>query len=143
MTGFIWQGSTGARAVEHLRKCAPGTVIESPTFAVILKVDPRALHQLLENALQLRLLRKVRIEGKTCVGWTLGAARIGATIEQRTERRAANDPPRPPRRERRRTPTDPANAPRRPFVTIAWQPLWTSWHASADTKPPARKRRRS
>lgn len=105
MTGFIWQGSKGAQAVEHLRKLEVGTVIESPTFAVILDVDPRALHQLLENAVKLRMLKKVRVPGRTCIGWTLGAGRIGATIERR------RDPPAPPPEgapQRRRT--DPANA---------------------------------
>lgn len=131
MTGFIWSGSKGAQAVEHLRSCEMGTVIESPTFAAILKVDPRALHQLLENAVKLRMLKKVRVPGRTCVGWTLGAGKIGATIERRRDPVA---PPLPGGPQRRRT--DPANkaANDSPAYAPEWPPQFKSQWTEPDKK---------
>lgn len=96
--GFLWEGSTGARAVAMLRALPPGTVVFTPEFAAALNVDAGALHQLLANAVQLRYLKKIRGRGP-CIGWTLGAGNESATIERR---RPARPPLSPEEIERRR-----------------------------------------
>jgi hypothetical protein len=131
--GFLWEGSTGARAVAMLRALPQGTVIETPRFAAALGVDPGALHQLLANAVQLRLLKKIRGRGP-CIGWTLGAGNVNATIERRR-------PPRPPltpeEAERRR-----AAAERReergvaqPAISAFSPPAWPPGFVSQLTPP--------
>ena len=97
--GFLWAGSTGARAVQMLRGKPPGTIIETPDFALLLDANPVALHQLLANAVQLRLIKKLRTRGRPCIGWTLGAGNVNATIELHRPPRPA---PSPEQLERRR-----------------------------------------
>lgn len=79
--GFLWQGSTGARAVEILRGLPIGTGIATPEFAEMLGVRAQALHQLLANAVGLRLIKKVR--GGHCIIWKIGAGNDSANIEVR------------------------------------------------------------
>lgn len=114
--GFMVEGSTGARAVAMLKAMPQGTIIETPDFAMALSVKPGALHQLLANAVKLRLIKKVRTRGSPCIGWALGAGNVGTTIEprrapamppsledlarrqlaeQRRQQRAAQQPPAP------------------------------------------------
>jgi hypothetical protein len=81
--GFLWEGSTGARAVQILQDLPQGTTIATPDFARQLGVSGAALHQLLANAVKLRLLKKVRTRGSPCIGWALGAGSVGTTIEPR------------------------------------------------------------
>lgn len=88
--GFMVEGSTGARAVAMLKAMPQGTIIDTPEFALLLEVKAGALHQLLANAVKLRLIKKVRRRGSPCIGWALGAGNVGTTIEPRRE------PPTPP-----------------------------------------------
>ena len=88
--GFMVEGSTGARAVAMLKGLPQGTIIDTPEFAMALEVKPGALHQLLANAVKLRLIKKVRRRGSPCMGWALGAGNEGTTIEPRRV------PPAPP-----------------------------------------------
>lgn len=88
--GFMVEGSTGARAVAMLKAMPQGTIIDTPEFAMLLEVKAGALHQLLANAVKLRLIKKVRRRGSPCIGWKLGAGNEGTTIEPRRE------PPVPP-----------------------------------------------
>lgn len=80
--GFLWDDSTGARAVKFLRQQEQGFVIDSVAFASVLGVKPGALHQLLANALKLHYVRKVYGLG-ACVGWKLGPGGDSMTIERR------------------------------------------------------------
>lgn len=77
--GFLWEGSTGARAVQILRDLPQGTSIATPDFARQLGVSGAALHQLLANAVNLRLIKKIRNRGH-CILWALGAGNDSATI---------------------------------------------------------------
>ncbi len=86
--GFLWEGSTGARAVQLLRKKEPGTIMLTPELAKALGAKQTLLHQLLSNALNLRLLKKVRVPGSAFTGWKLGAGNVSANIEPK-------QPPRP------------------------------------------------
>jgi len=88
--GFLWEDSTGARAVKFLREHEQGFVIDSVPFATALGVKPGALHQLLDNALKLRFVKKVYGRGR-CVGWKLGAAGDSVTIERRKARTPLSD----------------------------------------------------
>lgn len=81
--GFLWEGSTGARAVQLLREQPPGTVMLTPDLAKALSAKQTLLHQLLANAVNLRLLKKVRAPGIAFTGWKLGAGNDGANIERR------------------------------------------------------------
>lgn len=81
--GFMVEGSTAARAVAMLKGMPQGTIIETPEFAMALGVKAGALHQLLANAVNLRLIKKVRSRGSPFIGWALGAGNVGATIEPR------------------------------------------------------------
>ena len=143
--GFLWEDSTGARAVKMLRAMDPGTVIETPEFAMALGVDPGALHQLLANAVQLRYLKKIR--GRSpCIGWTLGAGNDSATIERRKprpeptpaeleRRRAASD------RRRRRIDPDAAMATHAAQIApLSWPPGFVSTFSSPELRyqPPRR-----
>ncbi len=80
--GFMWEGSTGARAVQLLKELPQGTVIFTPQFAAMLEVKAGALHQLLANAVKLRLVKKIRGRGP-CIGWAIGGGNDSATIERR------------------------------------------------------------
>ncbi len=81
--GFMVEGSTGARAVAMLKQLPQGTIIDTLEFAMALGVKSGALHQLLANAVKLRLIKKVRRRGQPCIGWALGAGNVGTTIEPR------------------------------------------------------------
>ena len=74
--GFLWEGSTGARAVQLLRTMPPGTVMLTPDLAKALGAKQTLLHQLLANAVSLRLIKKVRVEGSAFSGWKLGAGEL-------------------------------------------------------------------
>ena len=134
--GFLWEGSTGARAVQLLKELPQGTVIDTNDFAARLEVKPGALHQLLANAVNLRLIKKMHIRGHHCVGWKLGPGNDSVTIE----RRKPQAPPTPAeiarRRaatERRRRRADARNAPRPPAQApsgVAWPPGFVSTFAS-------------
>ncbi|MGN6526752.1 MAG: hypothetical protein ACTHL8_10210 [Burkholderiaceae bacterium] len=113
--GFMWEGSTGSRALAILKALPQGAVILTPDFARQLGVEARALHQLLANALKLRLVKKVRQRGVVCVGWKLGPGNISATIE----RRRAPAPGAPPRRRRPRGELPPAPPP--PALFVHWE----------------------
>lgn len=80
--GWLWEGSTGARAVQLLREQPQNTVIFTKDLAARLEVAPGALHQLLANAVSLRLIKKVRDLGPQ-IGWKLGGGNDSATIERR------------------------------------------------------------
>ena len=118
--GFLYEGSTGARALQMLREMPDDTIIGTPQFADMLGVKPGALHQLLANAVELRLIRKVRGRGP-CIGWTLGLGNEGVTIERRQEKAAA-----PPRVER--APRQAAPAPAAPAYHFdrSWPPAFVS-----------------
>jgi hypothetical protein len=81
--GFMVEGSTGARAVAMLKGMPQGTIIDTPEFAMLLAVKPGALHQLLDNAVKLRLIKKIRRRGSPCIGWALGAGNESAIIVPR------------------------------------------------------------
>jgi hypothetical protein len=81
--GFLWEGSTGSRALQVLRALPQGTEILTPEFAEMLGVKAIALHQLLANAVDLRMIKKVRKKGRPCIGWTLGPGNVSVTIERR------------------------------------------------------------
>lgn len=83
--GFMVEGSTSARAVAMLKALPQGTIIDTPDFAAALSVKPGALHQLLANAVKLRLIKKVRTRGSPFIGWALGAGNVGVTIEPKRE----------------------------------------------------------
>ena len=80
--GFLWEDSTGARAVKYLRGQEQGTELETNDFAAALQVKAGALYQLLANAVKLRYIKKVRGPGQS-IRWKLGAASDSATIERR------------------------------------------------------------
>jgi hypothetical protein len=84
--GFLWEGSTGARAVQLLRTKEPGTIMQTPELAQALGAKQTLLHQLLSNAVNLRLLKKVRVPGSAFTGWKLGAGNDSANIEPRPPR---------------------------------------------------------
>jgi hypothetical protein len=81
--GFMWEGSTGERAVQLLKGLPQGTVVDTVDLAARLDVKPGALHQLLANAVKLRMVVKVHIRGHYCVGWRLGPGGDSVTIERR------------------------------------------------------------
>jgi hypothetical protein len=85
--GFLWEGSTGARAVQLLREQPPGTVMLTPDLAQALGAKRTLLHQLLANAVSLRLIKKVRMEGSAFSGWKLGAGNDSANIEPKSPQR--------------------------------------------------------
>lgn len=143
--GFMVEGSTGARAVAMLKAMPQGTIIDTPEFALALGVKAGALHQLLANAVKLRLIKKVRARGSPCIGWALGAGNVGTTIEPRRV------PPAPPtledlerrrlaelRRQQRA-----ASAPSTPaFIRDAnWPPGFVSTFSSPELRyrPPAER----
>jgi hypothetical protein len=80
--GFLWEGSTGARAVKYLRSREQGTELETNDLAAALDVKAGALYQLLANAVRLRFIRKVPGPGQS-IRWKLGAAGDSVTIERR------------------------------------------------------------
>lgn len=80
--GFLWEGSTGARAVKFLREQGQGTELETSDLAAALDVKAGALYQLLANAVKLRFIRKVPGPGQS-IRWKLGAAGDSVTIERR------------------------------------------------------------
>jgi hypothetical protein len=88
--GFLWEGSTGARAVQLLREQPPGSVMLTPDLAKALGAKQTLLHQLLANAVSLRLIKKVRVDGSAFSGWKLGAGNDSANIERRPARPAAS-----------------------------------------------------
>lgn len=88
--GFLWEGSTGARAVQLLREQPPGTVMLTPDLAKALGAKQTLLHQLLANAVGLRLIKKVRVDGSAFSGWKLGAGNDSANIERKPARPAAS-----------------------------------------------------
>jgi len=85
--GFLWEGSTGARAVQLLREQPPGTVMLTPDLAKALGARQTLLHQLLANAVSLRHIKKVRVDGSPYSGWKLGAGNDSANIEPKPPRR--------------------------------------------------------
>jgi len=85
--GFLWEGSTGARAVQLLRAMPPGTVMLTPDLARALGAKQTLLHQLLANAVSLRLIKKARVEGSAFSGWKLGAGNDSANIEPKSPQR--------------------------------------------------------
>ena len=97
--GFMVEGSTGARAVAMLKGLPQGTILDTPEFAMALGVKPGALHQLLANAVNLRLIKKVRTRGNPCMGWKLGGGNESSTVEPR---RSPAPPPTAEELERRR-----------------------------------------
>lgn len=140
--GFMVEGSTGARAVAMLKALPTGTIIETPEFALALGVKAGALHQLLANAVKLRLIRKRRERGCPCIGWQLGPGNVGTTIEPR------RNPPSPEEMDRRRAAA--ARRARRAAITPAepvfrrdsnWPPGFVSTFTSPELKyqPPSEK----
>jgi predicted DNA-binding transcriptional regulator AlpA len=85
--GFLWEGSTAARAVQLLRTMPPGTVMLTPELAKALGAKQTLLHQLLANAVGLRLIAKVSLPGTPFSGWKLGAGNDSANIEPRAPKR--------------------------------------------------------
>ncbi|MGN6528467.1 MAG: hypothetical protein ACTHL8_18920 [Burkholderiaceae bacterium] len=81
--GFMWEGSTGSRALAILKGLPQGTALTTADLAARLGVKPRALHQLLAHALQLRLIAKVRRRGVVSVSWRIGPGNVSATVERR------------------------------------------------------------
>lgn len=128
--GFLWEDSTGARAVKFLRDKEQGTELETSDFAAALGVKAGALYQLLANAVKLRYIKKVRGPGQS-IRWKLGPGGDSVTIERRRteatltaaelERRRAANTLRRQRAEARRTPSPP---PMRP--PIDWPPGFVS-----------------
>ncbi len=128
--GFLWEGSTGARAVKLLRELEQGQGIPTPQFARMLGVRAQALHQLLANAVSLRLIKKVR--GGQCIIWKIGAGNDSATIERRRPAAPALTPEELARREaaaQRRRDREAARAASEPLVRITppdWPPRFVS-----------------
>jgi hypothetical protein len=85
--GFLWEGSTGARAVQLLRARPQGTVMLTRELAEALGAKQSLLHQLLANAVNLRLLKKVRVAGSQFTGWKLGPGNDSANIEPKSLQR--------------------------------------------------------
>lgn len=81
--GFLWEGSTGARAVKFLRAQDQGFAIDTDALARALNVKAGALYQLLANAVKLRYIKKVHGPGQS-IRWKLGAGGGDmVTIERR------------------------------------------------------------
>ena len=126
--GFLWEDSTGARAVKWLREKEQGFVVDTITFAEALNVKPGALHQLLANAVKLRYIKKVYGRGP-CVGWKLGAAGDSVTIERRKAAQPASAEELARRRAasaRRRQRVGQQHAAASPAPAIAWPPGFVS-----------------
>jgi len=96
--GFLWEGSTGARAVQLFREMPHGTVLDTTALADMLGVRGGALHQLLARAVELRLVKKIRGKRPRSL-WALGPGNDSATIERH---RAPPPAPTPEEIERRR-----------------------------------------
>ncbi len=127
--GFMWEGSTGARAVKLLREQPQGTVILTPKFAEMLGVKAIALHQLLANAVDLRMIKKGPARrGVPASAGRSGSGNISVTIESaasRSSRRPASRisraaAPRPSERRNRPAPPPP------PSFRVDWPPGFVS-----------------
>jgi len=139
--GFLWEDSTGARAVRWLREKEQGFVVDTITFAQALEVKPGALHQLLANAVKLRYIKKVYGRGP-CVGWKLGAAGDSVTIERRKSSAPASAEELARRRaasaRRRQRADQPHQAEPAARPVISWPPGFVSAFSPADSYRPPR-----
>ena len=92
--GYIFEGSASWRALQLFRELPRGTVVETLELAAMLHIKPSAVHQMIDTAVQLRVIRKVpnrpswRRPGTNraskCIGWTLGAGHEDTEILKRT-----------------------------------------------------------
>lgn len=128
--GFLWEGSTGARAVQLFREMPHGTMLDTTTLAEMLGVKGGALHQLVARAVDLRLVKKIRGKGPRSL-WALGAGNDSATIERH---RVPPAPPTPDQLERRRLAAErrrqrAAMEPAKPVYCFA--PTWPPGFVSA------------
>jgi hypothetical protein len=128
--GYIVEGSTGYHALQVFKDLPQGAVLLTFDLARRLGVSQGAIHQLLANAVKLRLIKKIRHRGNGQVGWTIGAGNVSVTIEPR------RIPPAPPtaevlerRRqsaERRRRAAESAPPPPKFQLDTPWPPGFVS-----------------
>jgi hypothetical protein len=127
--GFIVEGSTGFRALQIFKGLPRGAQLETFDLARRLSVKPGALHQLLANAVKLRLIRKRYRKGIPQIAWTLGAGNESATIEYRPAKPIPSDEDvarRRERAERRRVAAESAPPPPKFQLDSPWPPGFVS-----------------
>ncbi len=135
--GFIVEGSTGYRALQVFRGLPQGTVLYTLDLASRLSVKPGALHQLLVNAVKLRMIRKLHRRGIAQIGWTLGPGNESATIERRSPKATASEEEVELRRahvERRRIAAESTPPPPKFQLDTPWPPGFVSKFESPEAR---------